>query len=177
MLFKTAKNPSKIKKNFKSNFKSKINNNSEDVKRKPVEFKICSGTKVMTLIYKLNKCNNLEMFLERIYKMKWTEKICKYLLCVGLAMILIMFFSLLLYLQNNNQLSIKGLLICNNGVVDIPIYFGLGWVFYQMIVKKIYENNLNYYWMLVKVTLQGSSITFILLFIMIKLEELYMLWY
>ena len=103
------------------------------------------------------------------------KKTFKYLCCVGLAMILIMFFSLLLYLQNNNKLSIRGFFICNNGVVDVPIYFGLGWVFYQMIIKKIYENNLNYYWMLAKVTLQGSSIAFILLFIMIKLEELHII--
>lgn len=108
--------------------------------------------------------------------MKWTEKICKYILCVGLAMIITMIFATLDNLLNNE--AVNYIFISNTkGVIDIPMYFGLGWVFYQGIVNKIYKQGLNYYWMLVKVTLQGSSIIFILLFIMIKLEELHMLWY
>ena len=108
--------------------------------------------------------------------MKWTEKICKYILCVGLAMIITMIFATLDNLLNNE--AVNYIFISNTkGVIDIPMYFGFGWAFYQGIVNKIHKQGLNYYWMLVKVTLQGSSIIFILLFIMIKLEELHMLWY
>lgn len=108
--------------------------------------------------------------------MKWVKKICKYLLCVGLAMIIIMVFATLNNLLNN-EFAKYIVFSPSRGVVDIPLYFGLGWTFYQGIVNKIHEQGLNYYWMLLKVGLQGGSIILVLLFIMIKLEELHMLWY
>ena len=89
-------------------------------------------------------------------------------------MIIIMIFATLDNLLNNE--SVNYIFISNTkGVIDIPMYFGLGWTFYQGIVNKIHKQGLNYYWMLLKVGLQGGSIILVLLFIMIKLEELHII--
>ena len=106
--------------------------------------------------------------------MKWIKKICKYLLCVGLSMIIIMIFATLNNLLNNEFAEYR-VFSESKGVMDIPMYFGLGWVFYQGIFNKIDKQGLNYYWMLIKVRLQRCSIILILLFIIIKLEELHII--
>ena len=106
--------------------------------------------------------------------MKWIKKIYKYFLCVVLAMIITMIFATMDNLLNNE--AVNYIFIFNTkGVIDIPMYFGFGWAFYQGIVNKIHKQGLNYYWMLLKVGLQGGSIILSLLFIMIKLEELHII--
>lgn len=93
--------------------------------------------------------------------MIYLKKILKYLACVGISMIFCMLFILIFDGKG-------GVLVTPNGEVDIPIYFSGGWIVYQFYINKIHQQDIGYYWMIVKVTMQAVSILFILLFIMLS---------
>lgn len=82
--------------------------------------------------------------------MIFLQNILKYLACVVLSMIGFVIFILVLDKNATfSKLDLKG---------DLPLYLGVGWGAYQGIFNKIHEQNLNYYWMIIKLGLQISAI-------------------
>lgn len=91
--------------------------------------------------------------------MKYLVKTLKYLGCVTISMVTVMLFVLILDGR-------KGFL-SPHGIADIPLYLSLGWMVYQVVVNKILKQDLYYYWMIAKVTIQFGCIFFTSMFAML----------